>query len=245
MSPLVIASRFHGPEDSANGGYFAGCVAARAASTVTVRLLRPPPLDTPLEIAELADGTLTVMSGTERIGEARPAALALDPRGPPSYFEAVEASRGYAGFRQHRFPTCFVCGPRRPRGDGMRIFAGPIAGLGIVAAPWVPDASLDGGDGKVRPEFMSAALDCPGYFAATSDDRMMLLGEITVHVNRLVHVGERCTVIGWALEASGRKHGAGTAVVAEDGEICGLARSLWIEPKPAPGRFGSQPNHSA
>jgi hypothetical protein len=231
MSPLVIASRFHGPEGSANGGYFAGCVATRAASTVTVRLLRPPPLDTPLEIAELADGTLTVMLGTERIGEAKPATLELDSRNPPSYFEAVEASRGYAGFRQHRFPTCFVCGPRRLRGDGMRIFAGPIAGRELVASPWVPDASLDGGDGKVRPEFMSAALDCAGYFAVSPDDRMMLLGEITVHVNRLVHVDEPCTVIGWALEASGRKRGAGTAVVAEDGEICGLARAVWVEPR--------------
>ena len=238
MSSLIIASRFHGPEGSANGGYFAGCIAVRLARTVTVRLLRPPPLDTPLETVDLADGTLAVMLGTERIGEAKPATLTLDPRRPPSYFEAVEASRAYAGFRQHRFPTCFVCGPQRLRGDGMRIFAGPIAGRDLVAAPWVPDASLDRGDGKVRPEFMSAALDCAGYFAVSPDDRMMLLGEITVHVNRPVHVGEPCTVIGWALEASGRTagvhprlRGAGTALVAEDGEVCGLARAVWIEPR--------------
>lgn len=229
--PLIIPGRFRGPADSANGGYFAGCVAARAGRTVTVRLLRPPPLDTPFETVELADGTLAVMSGTERIGEARESALELDPREPPSYFEAVEASRGYAGFSHHRFPTCFVCGTRRARGDGMKIFAGPIAERDLVAAPWVPDVSLDRGDGKVRPEFMSAALDCPGFYAASPDDRMMLLGEITVHINRLVHVGEPCTVIGWALEASGRKRTAGTAVFAEDGEVCGLARAVWIEPR--------------
>jgi hypothetical protein len=236
--PLIIASRFCGPQDSANGGYFAGCVAARAGRTVTVRLLRPPPLDTPLETLELTDGTLAVMSGAERIAEARAARLVLEPRTAPNYFEAVEASRGYAGFAHHRFPTCFVCGTRRARGDGMRIFAGPIAERDLVAAPWVPDVSLDQGGGKVRPEFMSAALDCPGFYAASPDDRMMLLGEITVHVNRLVHVGERCTVIGWALEASGRKRAAGTAVYAEDGEVCGLARALWIEP-------GSPPKPSA
>lgn len=229
MGPLVIASRFCGPEGSANGGYFAGCVAARADRTVTVRLLCPPPLDTPLAVEELSDGTIAIVLGTQRVGEARTASLALDAREPPSYLEAVEASRRYAGFARHRFPTCFVCGTRRARGDGMRIFAGPLAERGLVAAPWVPDASLDRGDGKVRPEFMSAALDCPGYYAASPDDRMMLLGEITVHVNRLVHVGEPCTVIGWALETSGRKHGAGTAIFAEDGEVCGLARALWIE----------------
>lgn len=231
LSPLTVASRFRGPESSANGGYFAGCVAARAGRTVTVRLLRPPPLDTELQTVELADGTIAVVSGAERIAEAQTARLALQARSPPSYFEAVEASRGYAGFTHHRFPTCFVCGTQRRRGDGMRIFAGPIAERDLVAAPWVPDISLDRGDGKVRPEFMSAALDCPGFYAASPDDRMMLLGEITVHVNRLVHVGEPCTVIGWALEASGRKHAAGTAVLAEDGEVCGLARALWIEPK--------------
>lgn len=243
MSALVIAHRFCGPESSANGGYFAGCVAVRAGRTVTVRLLRPPPLDTPLETAELADGVLVVMSGQERVGEARAATLALEPRSPPSYFEAVEASRRYAGFAHHRFPTCFVCGTRRPRGDGMRIFAGPIAERGVVAAPWVPDVSLDRGDGKVRPEFMSAALDCPGFYAVSPDDRMMLLGEITVHVNRLVHVGEPCTVIGWALESGGRTpevnprlRAAGTAVFAEDGEACGLARGVWIEPRPTASR---------
>jgi hypothetical protein len=229
MSSIVIASRFRGPEESSNGGYFAGCVAARAGRTVTVRLLRPPPLDTPLDAVELADGTLAIMSGTERIGEAKLAALELVPRAAPDYFEAVAASRRYAGFKHHRFPTCFVCGTQRSRGDGMRIFAGPTEQGDLVAAPWVPDAALDQGDGKVRPEFMSAALDCPGYYAVSPDDRMMLLGEITVHVDRRVHIGERCIVAGWALEASGRKHAAGTAVFDEDGGVCGLARALWIE----------------
>jgi hypothetical protein len=233
VSPLTIANRFCGPEGSANGGYFAGCVSARAGRTVTVRLLRPPPLDIPLDTVELADGTIAVMSGAERFGEAKPATLALAAESPPSYLEAVEASRRYAGFTHHRFPTCFVCGTRRARGDGMRIFAGPVAGRSLVAAPWVPDPSLDRGDGKVRPEFMSAALDCPGFYAASPEDRPMLLGEITVHVTRLVHVGEPCTVIGWPLEASGRKRAAGTAIFAEDGEVCGLARALWIEPKAA------------
>jgi hypothetical protein len=231
VSPLVIDRRFRGPESSANGGYFAGCVAAHARHTVTVRLIKPPPLEVPLEIVQLADDRLAVMSGAERIAEAAPGVLESGAPQPPSYLEAVEASRRYAGFIQHRFPTCFVCGTGRVRGDGMRIFAGPVGGRGLVAAPWVPDASLDQGDGKVRAEFMSAALDCPGAYAVGVDERMLLLGEITVHVDRLVHVGEPCTVIGWALESSGRKHAAGTAVFAEDGEVCGLARSIWIEPR--------------
>jgi hypothetical protein len=229
---LTVARRFCGPATSSNGGYFAGLVATLASDTLAVRLLKPPPLETELTVSERADGVLEVRNGDESIGEARSTELTLELPSPPSYFEAIEASRRYVGFSAQRFPTCFVCGTQRQRGDGMRIFAGPIAERGIVAAPWVPDASLDRGDGKVRPEFMSAALDCPGYYAVTSDDRMMLLAELTVHLDRVVHVDESCTLIGWRMGAAdGRKHAAGTAIFDEDGELCGRARALWIEPR--------------
>jgi len=231
MKSLTIAARFCGPPDSSNGGYFAGLVATLAAHTVTVRLRRPPPLDEALSVAEAGEGRLQVLEGADLVGEAEPAVLELAVPRPPHYLEAVEASRRYAGFRFHRFPTCFVCGTGRARGDGMRIFAGPIPELGVVAAPWVPDASLDRGDGKVRPEFMSAALDCPGYYAVAPDDRMLLLAEFTAHVDRLVHVGDACTLIGWDLGGQGRKRAAGTALFDGRGELCGRARALWIGPR--------------
>lgn len=231
MKTLTIAARFCGPPASSNGGYFAGRVATLASRTLTVRLLKPPPLDIEFAVRESADGALQVMQGEEPVGEARPALLQLQAQLPPDYLEAVEASRRYAGFRYHRFPTCFVCGTQRARGDGLRIFAGPLKERAMVAAPWVPDASLEGADGKVRPEFMSAALDCPGYYAVAPDDRMMLLAEFTAHVDRLVHIGESCTLIGWQIRADGRKHEAGTAIFDEKGELCGRARALWIEPR--------------
>jgi hypothetical protein len=231
MKTLFIAARFRGPATSANGGYFAGLVASLASRTVSVRLLSPPPLNTELTVRELADGALQVLQGEAPVGEARPAVLTLEVCAAPDYLEAVEASRRYAGFRHHRFPSCFVCGTQRARGDGLRIFAGSIPEREVVAAPWVPDASLDGGDGKVRAEFMSAALDCPGYYAVAPDDRMMLLAEFTAHVDRRVHVGESCTLIGWQIGASGRKHEAGTAIFDGKGELCGRARALWIEPR--------------
>jgi hypothetical protein len=231
MQTLSIPARFCGPATSSNGGYFAGRVAVLASRTVTVRLLKPPPLDREFTVREQPDGTLEVLDGEMLIGEARPAVLALDARPAPGYVAAIEASRRYAGFRQHRFPTCFVCGTQRVRGDGMRVFAGPIPERDMVAAPWVPDASLDRGDGKVRPEFMSAALDCPGYYAVAPDDRMMLLAEFTAHIDRLVHAGASCTVVGWRIASSGRKHEAGTALYDGKGELCGKARALWIEPR--------------
>jgi hypothetical protein len=235
MQTLFIDARFCGPANSSNGGYFAGLVATLAGRTLTVRLLKPPPLATELEVRELADGALQVLHGEEAIGEARAAHVNLDVPPAPDYLAALEASRHYAGFRHHRFPTCFVCGIQRARGDGLRIFAGPTRTPGVVAAPWVPDASLDQGDGKVRPEFMSAALDCPGYYAVAPDDRMMLLAEFTAHVDRRVRIGASCIVVGWSIGAEGRKREAGTALFDGEGELCGRARALWIEPRATPG----------
>jgi hypothetical protein len=235
MKTLSVEPRFCGPPTSSNGGYFAGLVANLAPQTVSVRLLRPPPLSTELSVLEPAPDRIEVRDADGLVGEATPGALELAVPPPPAYIEAIEASRNYTGFNNHRFPTCFVCGPQRTRADGMRIFAGQVTGRDLVAAPWVPDASLDRGDGKVRPEFMSAALDCPGYFAVCSNDRMMLLGQLTAHIDRLVHVGESCTVIGWALAISGRKREAGTAIYDEDGELCGRAHAIWIEPRGAAG----------
>jgi hypothetical protein len=97
----------------------------------------------------------------------------------------------------------------------------------------VPDISLDAGDGKVRAEFMSAALDCPGYYAIAPDDRMMLLAEFTAHLDRRVRVSESCTVVGWPIVSSGRKHEAGTALFDVEGNLVGRARALWIEPRAA------------
>jgi hypothetical protein len=233
MKTLTVAARFRGPAASANGGYFAGMVAQLAPHTMTVRLLKPPPLDTAFLVQTLADGGVGVLHGEEPVGEAHPAQLELQTPAAPDYLEAVEASRRYAGFRYHRFPSCFVCGTERARGDGLRIFAGPLPERALVAAPWVPDSSLDAGDGKVRPEFMSAALDCPGYYAVAPDDRMLLLAQFTAHIDRRVHIGESCTLVGWPLGTDGRKHTAGTALFDGKGELCARARALWIAPRGA------------
>ena len=108
---------------------------------MAVRLFKPPPLETEMQVADLAEGVMEVRHGEEVIAQARPAMLDLVAPPPPTYLEAVEASRHYYGFTHHPLPGCFVCGPARERGDGMRIFAGPIAQRSIVAAPWVPEPS--------------------------------------------------------------------------------------------------------
>jgi hypothetical protein len=228
--PIVnIARRFCGPSDRANGGFASGALARHAADIVRVRLERPVPLETDLEVATRDGGVLELRHGEELIARAEPAGLQLHVPAAPDYFEALDASRHYLGFVEHAYPTCFVCGPKRARGDGLRIFAGPCGARGLVASPWTPDVSLDAGDGKVQAEFMWAALDCPGYFAARTDLKPMLLGEFTAHVDRRVHIDEPCVVIGWRISVSGRKYEVGTALFDEDGELCARARGLWIE----------------
>ena len=237
MQLLTVAPRFCGPPGSANGGYIAGLFAQHAPQTVRVRLHLPPPLGAALEVAHRDGGRLELLHDTRVIASAEPARLELAVPEPPDYFAALEASRHYAGFNAHAFPNCFVCGPERARGDGLRIFAGPLTTgadattAEMVAAPWVPDVALGLDDHKVRPEFMWAALDCPGYFAARSDRVPMLLGEFTAHVDRRVHVDEPCVIVGWRVSVAGRKYEVGTALFDEDGEMCAKARAVWIEPK--------------
>ena len=62
---------------------------------------------------------------------------------------ATAASRIYEGFSNHAFPRCFVCGPDRDEGEGLRIFPGLLEG-GAVAAPWVPHRAFADEGGVVR-----------------------------------------------------------------------------------------------
>jgi hypothetical protein len=228
VKTLRIDPRFNGPPTSGNGGYVCGALVAAAGVDLRVRLMAPPPLDVPLTLGLDDSGKWQLSSADGPVARATPARLELGVPAPPRYVQAVWASQHYTGFRDHPFPTCFVCGPHRRRGDGLRIFPGMLDS-GIVAAPWLPADSLDGGDGKVAAEFHWAALDCPGYFALTAGRRLMVLGEMHAHIDRRVRVGEPCRIIGWKIGAEGRRHYAGTAIFDGDGELCARASSIWVD----------------
>lgn len=103
----------------------------------------------------------------------------------------------------------------------------------MVASPWIPDASFTGDDGYVRPEFVWAALDCPGAMAVVlfSKIRRIMLGKLAVKIEDQVKHGERCVVTGWALGGKGRQLYTGTALFSEDGHLCAKAKATWIELK--------------
>src|SRR5579872_4751123 len=192
MPTLTVDGRFCGPPGYANGGYLSGLMAQHTSQRVRIRLEKPIPLNTDMELTRLEDGGLELAHDGTRLARAVPSELKLDVPAPPSYVEALEASRHFSGFVRHLFPRCFVCGTERARGDGLRVFAGRWSAANLVAAPWSADESLSDGEGKVRPVFISAALDCPGAFAARDDMAPMLLGEFTAHIDRCVHIEEPC-----------------------------------------------------
>jgi hypothetical protein len=237
---LAVAGRFCGPPGAGNGGYVAGLLAAALGhdGPVEVTLRRPVPLDRALRVE---GGRLLDRDGAP-LAEARAAAAEALPSAPrpPGPEAAAAMSRRFIGFRAHGVRGCFVCGTSRAEGDGLRIFPGaaePTDAERRVAAPWMPDASLAGPEGAVRPEFVWAALDCPGAFALMEGQRAeaMLLGRITARLAGRVHPGERCVVVGWPLGAEGRKRFAGTAVFGADGALRGLARAVWFTPQGAAG----------
>jgi hypothetical protein len=216
---MIIPPRYNGPPDSANGGYAAGLLSEALGGGFEVTLRRPPPLGVDLDLVgnELKQGDV-VIAEARRIGEV------LDAPPPVSLEEAEAASKRYAGFRQHAYPTCFTCGPERS--DGLGIFPGPVEGReGVVAATWTPN--------EVRPEIIWAALDCPSGWAVDDYSREgVLLGRMAAAIHELPAMGEPNVVIGWPIAEEGRKSQAGSALFDRDGRLLAAARSTWIVPAP-------------
>jgi hypothetical protein len=218
---IVIDRHFRGPTESGNGGYTCGLVARFVEGPAEVTLRVPPPLDRPLRVER--NGAVRVLDGETLVAEAKPADVDVEPPAPPS-FEVASRAALPEGDQDSPFPQCFVCGPQREPGDGLRIFAGPLHDR-AVAAPWVPD------ERHVGPEFVWAALDCPGAYACGFGDRgVLVLGRLAARVEALPRAGERCVVVAWPLGEDGRKAYAGTALYGEGGRLLGVARATWIEP---------------
>jgi hypothetical protein len=226
MSSVVISTRFRGPPTSGNGGYSCGVVAGFVGGPAEVMLRRPPPLEKPLTV-EHRDG-IVLLDGEEIVAQGKSAEVDLVVPKPPSFEEAELKSRNYIGFKDHFFPECFVCGPKRAVGDGLRIFPGREPGEPLVAAPWIPHESSCDASGHVDPRILWAALDCPGYFSLGKGETAVI-GKMTGETTGTLRAGERCVVIGWGLGQEGRKLFTATALFSESGELVGRSRQVWIK----------------
>lgn len=227
---FIISPRFCGPPNSGHGGYVCGRVASHVPGVASVRLKSPPPLEVELRLEE-SGGVVQLLQDTTVIAEGRPTQVDLTPPPSPSFQETQDASKSYLGFTRHPFPGCFACGPQRNVGDGLRIFPGLIESRSMVAAPWLPDASLADHSHNVRPEFIWAALDCTSGLAVlpVPEGQAVVLGELSARIDGRVVAGDKYMAIGWPLLIDGRKRLAGSAIFSESGLSLAIGRALWIE----------------
>lgn len=232
---VTIAPRFNGPPGSGNGGYVCGLMAAFIAGPSEATLRAPPPLDKPMTLARDEAGAVTLRDGDALIGEAAPLArfdLAAPPA--PTLDEARAAAERYAGLRDHRYPTCFVCGTGRPAHDGLDIFTGPVEGRDLVACTWTPGADLADAGGRLREVFVHAALDCPSYWALPHAGKPALLARLAASIDApLPRTGEELIVAAWPISSEGRKHRGAAALYHADGRLIARSEALWIEPRNA------------
>ncbi len=244
---LTIGSRFRGPDRSGNGGYTAGSLAGRlpaaGASAVEVTLRQPPPLDVAMKVqyVDLEDATrqALLLMGGSRIAVGQVVGGEPAPVEPVSAATAQQAMSRFPGLDSHPFPSCFVCGPQRAHGDGLRIFPGPVD-AGVVASTWVPHESLT--DRPDRPNdpvqhvgigTAWAALDCAGGWAGDVGERRMVLGRMTALVDALPLVDEPHVVLGEARGREGRKTFTASTLYDSDGRIVGRAEHVWIAIDPS------------
>jgi len=241
MTSIIIDRRYCGPPNSGNGGYVCGRLAEHAAGGAEITLRAPIPLEKQLEVIATGDDLWELRDGATCIATARPADVELT-RLERAGFDEARAAELMTSIKphEHPLPNCFVCGPSRAQGDGLRISAGPLLRRTqhapvVLAATWTPDPSLAAEDGLVASEFLWSALDCPtGY--ATSYDRdsdsfertPILLGRMAARIAARPRAGERCVITTWAVGRDGRKRVAEAAVHGEAGRLLAVARATWI-----------------
>ncbi|MFC4947153.1 hypothetical protein [Pseudonocardia sp. GCM10023141] len=236
---LFLSSRFNGPPGVANGGIACGSLAGAAGvapgAAVEVRLRRPVPLDRRLDVR--LDGDAFRL---EDAGEVVARGHVTEAGPDLSVPDVVTADEAVAATRRHTnavFPACFVCGSGRPDGDGLRIFPGRVADRRVWAAPWTPDRSVVGADGRVAPEFVWAALDCPAGFAAVEDalerdalpgGSAAVLGRMSVRLAGLPEIAVEHRIVAWPIAVDGRRLTAGSALLSPNGDVLAAAGTTWV-----------------
>jgi DUF971 family protein len=231
---VTIDPRFCGPSDRGNGGYTAGLLAREMGTLVEVTLRLPSPLRRPLKIRVGADGHGMLLDGEDVVAEAEPiesVEVAVPAPVTPDHARAA-AARSDRHDDGIAFERCFSCGPERAEGDGLRIFAGPVEGRDVYAAPWRPGAELANATGHVEAEILWAALDCAQRAPVAGREwAASVLGRIAVQQLAPVPVERDLVVMSWLVGVEGRKGFAADALLTEDGAVLAVSRSTWIRPR--------------
>ncbi|MDQ6525814.1 hypothetical protein RB608_19515 [Nocardioides sp. LHD-245] len=227
LPPLIVPHRFNGPPRSGNGGWTSGALATTLpaqglGTAVTVTLRQPPPLDVPMPVLPTAAGATLTHDG-QVVAEAVYAEARPVPVAPVPATVAAEAEARYPGHQVHPFPSCYVCGPDRRVGDGLRIFPGSVGGE-RVAASWTPYESA--------VPVAWAALDCPGGWSSDLEGRPSVLGRMTAEVRSLPRTSERYVVVGEQRGLDGRRTFTAATLYGPDDEVVATAEHVWFTVDP-------------
>jgi hypothetical protein len=241
MTSIIINRRYCGPPNSGNGGYVCGRLASHISGGAEITLRAPPPLDKKLDVSATDEGTFELRDGATVVATGRSTSVEFARLETASFEEAGAAELATPiKPHEHPLPTCFVCGPARAAGDGLRISAGPLGrhspnGSFVFAATWIADANLAAEDGLVAPEFLWSALDCPTGYASCHDRERggfdptpTLLGRMSARIEMRPCPGERCVITAWETGRDGRKRVAEAAAYGEAGTLLAAARATWI-----------------
>lgn len=240
---VVVARRFRGPARSGNGGYTAGRLASSLAGLaglgadipVTVTLRRPPPLEVEMAVVGTCGGEaepgMELRYDDQLVASAVAGSFQVAPPAPVDFETATAARSAYLGGDEHPFPGCFVCGPARQPGDGMRLAPG-LVGPGLTACIWVPDPSLASVEDPAvaLSEVGWAALDCPGGWTSDIGNRPLVLGRMTAYCGQ-ARIGRPHVAVGELLGVDGRKTFTATAVY-DEGRLVGRGEQTWIAVDP-------------
>jgi len=101
-------------------------------------------------------------------------------------------------------------------------------------AGWRPDASLLDSAGRLRPEFVWSALDCPGGWALPGP---INTGTLQVEIREPIDGGQELIVMGWreatpaGVRPGSRRRYAGSAMFDARGRLLALGAAIWVVPE--------------
>ncbi|WP_306317571.1 MULTISPECIES: hypothetical protein [unclassified Streptomyces] len=235
VEQVTVPRAVRGYPGVAFGGYVAGLLAGRAVGrTVRVDFRLPTPVEVPVELAGDGDGGAVLTGGDGVLATATAGELDLDVPEPPSWDEASAAAEAYRADPPEGTVDCFGCGLDRTPDTGLRQHCGIIPGRDLVATAWSAGPALADAEGRLRPEMVWGALDCPGNAAGRmlgTQREGSVTASLTARVLRPVPASSPLLSYAWVLDETGRKHRLGVALAAPDGDLYALASALWLDPR--------------
>lgn len=233
VTSLRIGHRFQGPSGTGQGGWTSALFERTVGEPLTISITRGIPLETDLEVFEVAGGWELHDDTKRPVMTARPRTEPFVDTEPVSIDAAADARRRFPAASEvvHPVPDCFSCGPVE---SSMGVHAGPLDdGTGRFAVDWtVPDWAQTGGE--VDSALLWTALDCTtAWYVGYSDGRRpaFTVG-YAAEVLTPLEPGQRYAVVAWSgdypVAWDGRKRGGAAAAFDRDGRCVGRARSFWV-----------------